>query len=275
MFDMLTYFRNGLPNPTNHKGPTSRQTTGRRSSKMHELVDGTNSTCTKVHEQRIPQRDTVIIFDWDDTLLSSSALLRHQWNPIQMRHLAECVQRILQTAMGLGDTVIVTNGGNAWVQESAAMYMPSVLPMLEQLQVMSARAKYESLHPGQPLTWKHNAFKDVLGPRAAAGKCLNLIVLGDSLVEIEAAYTWNNGIGKVAIVKTVKFQEGPTINELLGQLRRTCQDLPLIVDEASGGNIGLIQRTVPVHFDFMSSWASKWKFVDREEWCFPRDLAGG
>jgi len=142
------------------------------------------------------------------------------------------------------------------------------------VQVMSARAKYEFLHPEQPFAWKRSAFKDVLGLRIAAGARLNLTVLGDSPAEMEAAYTWNRCIEEVATVKTVKFREAPTINELLGQLRRTRQDLALIVKEVSGGNIGLTQCNVPMHFDYMSSWPSTWKFVDYGEWCTSR-IAGG
>ncbi|CAK0829579.1 unnamed protein product, partial [Prorocentrum cordatum] len=70
-----------------------------------------------------PPARTLIIFDWDDTLLCSSALNEGECTPEALRELARAVEAVLHTAMGLGDTVIVTNARESWVEESVRRFM--------------------------------------------------------------------------------------------------------------------------------------------------------
>merc|ERR1719220_1729142 len=126
--------------------------------------------------------DTVIIFDWDDTLLCTSAINSQQWYPSQLQQLGRTVESILHTAMLLGETLIVTNGTESWVQTSANRFLPELIPTLSRVKVMSARARYEHLHPKDPFMWKRHAFNDILtcrrqGFHPDAGN-VNLVVLG-------------------------------------------------------------------------------------------------
>jgi hypothetical protein len=209
--------------------------------------------------------DTVIIFDWDDTLLCSSAINAQQWSPQQLQQLERAVEAILQTSMRLGETMIVTNGNHSWVQDSTRRFFPGLQPTLDKLSVMSARAMCEQAYPGDPFSWKRQAFKEILAKRRQeCDRDMNLIVLGDSPAEIEAAKTATKLLTANSIVKTIKFKEAPSVNELLGQLRRVLQELGSIVNEDKSGNKGLVQRTFPAHLDHLSSWASGWKFSDSE-----------
>lgn len=217
--------------------------------------------------------ETVIIFDWDDTLLCSSAINAQQWSPSQLLQLERAVETVLHTAMRLGDTMIVTNGNGSWVQDSARRFFPGLLPTLDRMQVMSARASYEQSYPGDPFSWKRQAFKEILARRrkgrgAIAGG-VNLIVLGDSPAEIEAAKSATKVLSGKSLVKTVKFKESPSVNELLGQLRRVLQELTKIVQEDRTGSKSLIQRPFPAHLDHLSSWASGWRFSETEAWTHP------
>lgn len=94
--------------------------------------------------------NTVIIFDWDDTLLCSTAITLNQWTGAQLQDLAKAVESALRTAMGLGETWIITNGNGTWVRDSATRFMPQLLPLLSELTVVSARALYETTYPGNP-----------------------------------------------------------------------------------------------------------------------------
>lgn len=227
--------------------------------------------------------DTVIIFDWDDTLLCSSAINAQQWRQDQLEQLEQMVESILLTAMHLGETMIVTNGNASWVQDSARRFLPNLQRMLNRVTVMSARAIYEHSFPGDPFAWKRQAFKEILARRRQEGfhpEGVNLIVLGDSPAEIQAARTATKVLCGRSMVKTVKFKETPSVNELLGQLRRVSQELAGIVQEDKSLSRGLVQRGFPVvqserqglavrdqgSIDQLSSWASGWRISETESW---------
>lgn len=206
--------------------------------------------------------DTVIIFDWDDTLLCSSAINLQQCNDGQLQQLEQIVENVLRDAMNLGDTLIVTNGNRSWVQDSARRFMPKLLPLLSQLRVMSARAAYEKSYPGEPFAWKNAAFKEILSDREGASHLnpggMNLIVLGDSYAEIEAAKTASSTLRGPSVVKTVKFKEMPSVSQLLGELRMVTQLLPDLVKEDSSSGKVLMPRCLPQHLGYLTSWASGW-----------------
>jgi len=211
--------------------------------------------------------DTLIIFDWDDTLLCSSALNGHSWNQSQLEQLENLVESILRMAMTLGETIIVTNGNGTWVQESSRRFFPSLEQTLDKMQVFSARACYEKSFPGDPFAWKRQAFREILAQRRQEGyhgSGVNLVVLGDSPAEIQAAQQASKVLSGRSIVKTVKFKEAPSVNELLGQLRRVMQELAGIVMEDRSLSRSLLQRSFSGGIDTLSSWASGWRVADTE-----------
>jgi hypothetical protein len=214
--------------------------------------------------------DTVIIFDWDDTLLCTSAINAQEWSQKQLSQLERTVDAVLRAAMLLGEVLIVTNGIESWVEHSASRFLPGLLPLLSRLQVTSARAKYETSHPGDPFMWKRRAFKDLLGQRTGRfdRMCdaeavdfddnigLNLVVIGDGQAEMEAAQNLGKVLRPNSLIKTVKFKEYPSVAELLGQLRRVVQDLGQIVEERTSTSHGLVQKMLPENLEHLATWAS-------------------
>eukprot|EP00929_Paragymnodinium_shiwhaense_P016236 TRINITY_DN12446_c0_g1_i1.p1 TRINITY_DN12446_c0_g1~~TRINITY_DN12446_c0_g1_i1.p1 ORF type:complete len:302 (+),score=43.38 TRINITY_DN12446_c0_g1_i1:89-907(+) len=171
-----------------------------------------------------------IVWDWDDTLLCSTALARASARPDELLAIMETdvpelcgvIERLLRLSKALGDTHILTNGGEDWVQQSASKYMPALVPSLRDMQVTSARAKYEKAAPEDPIEWKRLAFQEIILPTSDSPQAKPLdqpvmVVIGDSEVEIKAA--------KAAVcpeafhLKTIKLKERPTAKDLLGQLR--------------------------------------------------------
>mmetsp|Transcript_49960 Transcript_49960/g.87940 ORF Transcript_49960/g.87940 Transcript_49960/m.87940 type:complete len:275 (-) Transcript_49960:161-985(-) len=219
--------------------------------------------------------NTVIIFDWDDTLLCSSAINAAQWTMTQLQQLELAVESALMAAMNLGETLIVTNGNSSWVQDSSRRFLPKLVPLLEKMRVVSARALYENSWPGEPFAWKRCCFHELLSTREEERKgvegksdCMNLVVLGDSFAEIKAAYSATSQLQQPSIVKTLKFKESPSANELLGQLRAVTHLLPEIVREERGSCRGLEQRPLPTYLEYLTSWASGWNLVEWQsaEW---------
>lgn len=79
--------------------------------------------------------------------------------------------------------MIVTNALEGWVEYSSYYLMPRVHKIIkESIPVLSAQSKYGHL----PLdVWKTHAFREAVAPFRHSS-LLNLLVLGDSDLELEA-----------------------------------------------------------------------------------------
>jgi len=228
-----------------------------------ESSDEESSTAEVFHACK--REDTVIIFDWDDTLLSSTAIRTFQWNKKELLKLERRVTNVLHAAMSLGETLIVTNGNRTWVEDSAKQFLPGLLPLLSQLEVVSARALYENEHPGDPFMWKKAAFEHLLlearsFPEGGSKPSLNLVVLGDQFPEIHAAHhvAGRRWIGSTA-VKALKFKESPSIGDLRGQLRHAEQILSSLVDEEDDWGRGIVCRSLTPVLNQPASKACGWE----------------
>jgi hypothetical protein len=182
-----------------------------------------------------PCPDTVIIFDWDDTLLASSFLSSRGYRldtemekspeaevvDAQLRELETAVCTLLTMAMSYGHVHIVTNAETGWVQLSAQKFMPSVVPFLSRVNVLSARSTFEPAHPDSPLKWKFFAFQEKLAAHFNAdykvGSKKNVVSFGDSHVEREAVRAVTRAMHSTRC-KSVKFAERPSMEQLRRQL---------------------------------------------------------
>ena len=87
--------------------------------------------------------NTLILFDWDDTLLCTTFLTKngvYDENLIltdkenkKVAKLEFTVLRLLNLAIEKGNGFIITNAGEGWVEHSADKYYPSVLSVLKKL----------------------------------------------------------------------------------------------------------------------------------------------
>jgi len=183
-----------------------------------------------------PCPDTVIIFDWDDTLLASSFLSsrgyrldsemektpEHEQVEQQLRELESAVTSLLTMALTYGAVHVVTNAETGWVQLSAQKFMPGLVPLLSKVTVLSARSTYEPMHPDSPLKWKFFAFQEKLachygGDYKPVGPKKNVISFGDSHVEREAVRAVTRSMAMTRC-KSVKFAERPSTEQLRRQL---------------------------------------------------------
>ena len=181
-------------------------------------------------DMKPPMEHTVIIFDWDDTLLSSSWLAQNGLRldaPVevppaaaeQLATLQESVCALLRRAIEIGTVIIITNAETGWVELSAKRFMPAVVPLLSAVRVLSARSTYEPLF-ACPSEWKVHAFAHELAG-ACAGlhpECVrNVISFGDSVHERHAIHKVTAGV-PFTRTKSVKFVERPTIEQLKRQV---------------------------------------------------------
>ena len=140
--------------------------------------------------------ETVIIFDWDDTILCTSFINpTGVFNPnqridqatmAQIKSIESYALKILEMSIKNGKTYIITNAGEGWVQYSAEKFFPSLVPLLEHITIISARTKYENVTKDYR-KWKVYAFLEAQRDLEDA-KIKNIIALGDNQLEIDAAH---------------------------------------------------------------------------------------
>jgi len=176
-----------------------------------------------------PNQETVIIFDWDDTLLASSFLSSKGYRldstiertpdiDSQLRDLEQSVCSVLSLALSYGCVHIITNAETGWVQLSAQKFIPAVVPFLSKVKVISARSTFEGMFPESPLKWKFYAFQEKLSKSFSEMKTeKNIISFGDSHVEREAVRAVTRGLPNTR-TKSVKFAERPSMEQLRRQI---------------------------------------------------------
>lgn len=190
-----------------------------------------------IHHKFIPsftssssKRDynSILIFDWDDTLLCSSYLITHNYfinetnehkltkYKDKLVKLENYVYTLLITAIQYGDTYIITNASYGWVEFSARKYYPKVVSLFNSLRIISARDIYEKDHPNNAALWKYCTFINV-ADLYDKQRVANIISFGDSDYEIEAAKKMGRMFNE-AFVKTVKFKKQPKPEEIVQQL---------------------------------------------------------
>lgn len=184
--------------------------------------------------------ETLIIFDWDDTLFASTYLtskagscenvvnyitncslhqdkeeIRNVMN--EFKQISKLVKIILETSLLHGKVCIVTNATLNWVYLSSQIYMPDILPILNKIDIISAKDIYRTITNCQ-ITWKYLTILDITSKfykNGMDGLCI--VSFGDSQAEREAV----KNVGKIlqnCRVKSVKLLDLPCIKKLEKQL---------------------------------------------------------
>ena len=159
---------------------------------------------------------TLLILDWDDTLLPSSWLQENNLlrKPISdtfrviLDKISASVNTLLTEAQKHGSVVIVTNGESGWVESSCKLYMPQSLSILEGIRILSARSAYEHLYANSPVMWKCQAFQMM------SVDFHHIISIGDSNAERYALHELTNK----RLKKSVKLENTPTLETFVHQL---------------------------------------------------------
>lgn len=178
---------------------------------------------------RFSCEETIIIFDWDDTFLPSSwvqeqglalqsAVPLEEWQELELKELARYAIETLRVAKRLGTVVLVTNAERGWIELSCTRFLPTLLPLLEGLKLVSARTLYESARCPTPCEWKIAAFSceldRVFGRSDDRRK--NILSIGDSTHEREAVLVATAPL-KNCRTKSLKFVERPKLDQLCRQ----------------------------------------------------------
>jgi hypothetical protein len=187
----------------------------------------------------LPRGQTVIILDWDDTILPSSYLCQHGYpagksisTKPTINSIAAASAKFIALAQSLGQVFIITNAASGWVEHSCRKYMPQLLPSLKGIPIISARTNHEKCHPDNVQMWKNEAFLELAKKQLDLEAVTNLVAIGDSWNEIDALHMMGKEFPHV-VTKTVKFVECPSLAELLQQLHNVHRNLSGIVTSGS------------------------------------------
>lgn len=130
-----------------------------RVSPLKPSVKETIESCVSTGSQGewFKPEQTILIFDWDDTLcpstwLKENRLIFSRPSPSQeryqkpLRELQEKVSVLLSAASKLGKVIIVTNAQSPWIEHSCKNFMPDIWPLISSIPMIYARSIYETQH---------------------------------------------------------------------------------------------------------------------------------
>ena len=182
------------------------------------------------------KHNSIIILDWDDTLLPTSFLspggifnLDIKLSKNDSEKLAKIekeVSNLLNSAIEKGEVFIITNADKGWVEFSANKFYPSIIGILSKIKIISAREEYGNVFPGDSAKWKIQTFLD-LQKYINLNLVTNLLCFGDSIIEIKAGKILASKF-REAFIKTIKFKEAPKLDDLFKQLNLVNQQFNFI-----------------------------------------------
>lgn len=173
--------------------------------------------------------ETVIIFDWDDTLFPTTALddTPSGSECDGLHRLVREAKRTLERAMELSDkVVIVTNATDGWIEQCCEDWFQDLVPTLDKLEFMSARSAWEPTGIMTPTGWKAAAFDDLVNKfysRNWRSTWKNIIVVGDACYEHDAMQNVisqaPHELIKRCRSKSIRFAPQPTASMLACELQ--------------------------------------------------------
>lgn len=172
--------------------------------------------------------DTILIFDWDDTVLPSTwiqeqglrlddeSVVTEEQKAI-LNNMAVYAQETLLVAKRHGKVVLVTNAERGWIELSCQKFMPSLYASLEDVKILSARSTYEHQGVASPFEWKYLAFETEIHSfyeLFSLDQRKNVISFGDSAHEREALIRVTERMPSCC-TKSMKFVERPEVDQLI------------------------------------------------------------
>jgi len=171
--------------------------------------------------------ETIMIFDWDDTVLPSTWITKQQLrldddciltseHTDVLNGMALHAEETLRVAKQHGTVILVTNAEAGWIELSCRKFLPRLSPSLENMKILSARSEFETAGVTSPFEWKFRAFEqEIFGfyDRNGADCRKNVVSFGDSAHEREAIIRVTSSMSHCR-TKSLKFVERPEIEQL-------------------------------------------------------------
>ena len=203
-------------------------------------------------KRKRPKNNTIIIFDWDDTLLCTSFLSNYNFdieevlkknnNYELLYKLEKKIFEILSLSIQKGEIYIITNAEKGWVEYTSQIFFPSIIKLLNHVKIISAREENQILFPNDIRMWKINSFNNAFRQFDHDG-IINIISIGDSFFEIEASKLLNSKFFN-SFIKTVQFVQSNKIEELIDQIELVTYKFDFIVNSPKNYTIKLGKNNI-------------------------------
>jgi hypothetical protein len=226
------------------RNQTGDRTMVSKSLRTLESIASTGSQMEFFHP-----RQSMLIFDWDDTLCPSHWIRINRpklqyFQPcpddprfkLPLESLSDQVIKVLRASVLIAKTIILTNAQVSWVEISCKNFMPRVWPVIQELKIdiVYARQSVEqdvavsreldyNYNANAPQLWKERAMKDNISrfySQYLHQSWKNIVSVGDQVCEHNAcrivAMARPTGKKKCR-TKTVKLIEEPSIENLIAE----------------------------------------------------------
>ena len=110
---------------------------------------------------------------------------------IQVAFLEIYVINLLEKVIKKGDTYIISNSLQGWVEYCCKTFFPNVLPLLNNVKIVYSKINYMKKHPKCALMWKRECFNEITNTYNLDLPS-NIISIGDSISELEAGRNLEN-----------------------------------------------------------------------------------
>jgi len=179
----------------------------------------------------------LIIIDWDDTILSTTHLNSLGYRASRKfsidSKMRDSLERLEKTAIELiklaktcGTVCIVTNSEEGWVDLSCKLFVPNLRDHIKDIDIISARTKYEKVYPMKPSLWKVAAMQDCVNKWFRSPDVItDFISFGDSFGDRHAAHIVGKDLA-ISTTKSVKFSDSPTTEQLAHQQELVLHTFP-------------------------------------------------
>lgn len=129
---------------------------GRLKPTVRQTIESICSTSSQ--SEYFKPEQTIILFDWDDTLCPSNWIRENRpalsfFKPAPqdekyqrpLLELQKHVEETLKLAMKMGKVIIVTNAMEPWVETSCRNFLPLLIPLVMQIPVIYARSIFDTM----------------------------------------------------------------------------------------------------------------------------------
>jgi hypothetical protein len=181
--------------------------------------------------------DTLIIFDWDDTLFPTNLL---NDSTLDYQDIDNRIFKTLNYINNYGTIIIITNAAKVWI-DNCLNDLPMTKKFLYDKEIISAQDLYKGKYPA--IYWKIEAFIKIMNLEKYKNY-KNIISIGDGVYEYKALIALANYFYNIdnKIFKTVKLVKYPTYKEYKYQLLILMKEFYKIITKNK--NMDLIMKEI-------------------------------
>ncbi|KAF4710567.1 hypothetical protein FOZ63_003313, partial [Perkinsus olseni] len=185
-------------------------------------------------DARRQQEQCMVILDWDDTIVPTKVLIDQGGKLTLSSVYASVVEAFLTLLLHLtkGNVCVLSSSTEGWVRESCALYLPRVLPLLDEVQVVHVPKR----HLARGLKQKEASAVRIVSqwysqlPRSEGSS--QVLFIGNQPGDISPSGIIRSLLPRTS-VKTCLLKTSPSVQDIQRQLTYLYYSLGSILSEES------------------------------------------